>query len=372
MDVKKLEQEIRKTGFVLENDIAQILKEAEWTVISNKYYIDDQADTVREIDLVAYRVSKVQQFSVYTVLIISCKKSESNVWALLARDINLNDPNSDWYPLHTWTNDKALLFKLSENGVSKQYYKKVRKLGVTKVLAQPEVEVFAFQEMDKNNGKPQNDKPIFSAVTSLIKAQAYELGILPLRKKDTSIYQFNLISVVDAELARLMFNGKKIECTEIDTEHYLANYIVKKKESFSRIHFIRSNAFEHTLKDYDRLHQANKEVFSQYCDNFYDGILKDYLRYSVLLDEFKKKVGWQPSSRIRNELKINAEIGSYCFSWNDKESHVKVEVTLKDSVIDDSVVDFLNQDLESKKCVKQALKSIFRYEGEFIFEGIPF
>lgn len=100
MDVKKLEQEIRKTGFVLENDIAQILKAAGWTVISNKYYIDDQQDTVREIDLIAYQGSKVQQFDVYTVLIISCKKSESNVWALLAREVNLRDPNSDWCPLH--------------------------------------------------------------------------------------------------------------------------------------------------------------------------------------------------------------------------------------------------------------------------------
>ena len=108
--------EIRKTGFVLENEIAQTLKRSGWTVISNKYYVDDSEETVREIDLVAYRVSKIQHFDVYTVLIVSCKKSDTNAWALLARPINLKDPNSDWWPLHAWSNDKALAFQLSSIG----------------------------------------------------------------------------------------------------------------------------------------------------------------------------------------------------------------------------------------------------------------
>lgn len=61
-------KEIRKTGFVLENAVAQQLKAAGWTVISNKYYVDDSEEAVREIDIVAYRVSKVQHFDAYTVL----------------------------------------------------------------------------------------------------------------------------------------------------------------------------------------------------------------------------------------------------------------------------------------------------------------
>ena len=74
MDTKKLEAQIRKTGFVLENQVAQTLKSAGWTVISNKYYVDDFEDSVREIDLIAYQVAKIQHFDVYTVLIVSCKK----------------------------------------------------------------------------------------------------------------------------------------------------------------------------------------------------------------------------------------------------------------------------------------------------------
>jgi len=161
MERKNFETNIHKTGFVLENQIAQELKAANWTVISNKYYVDDAEETVREIDLVAYKTSKVQHFTVYTTLIISCKKSEANAWALLARDINLKDPNSDWWPLHVWSNDKALQFQLSNPGAARQYHEQVSQLGVAEAVATPMVEVFAFQEMSLKNGLPQNDRSIF-------------------------------------------------------------------------------------------------------------------------------------------------------------------------------------------------------------------
>lgn len=61
MDLSKFESQIRKTGFDFENRVAQQLKGARWNFISNKYYVDDLSDTVREIDFVAYQVSKVQR-----------------------------------------------------------------------------------------------------------------------------------------------------------------------------------------------------------------------------------------------------------------------------------------------------------------------
>lgn len=369
MDSHKLEEQIRKTGFVLENEIAQTLKAAGWTVISNKYYVDDHEESVREIDLIAYQVSRVQHFDVYTALVISCKKSESNVWALLAREINLRDPNSDWWPLHAWTNDKALLYKLAEGDAARRFHADVTALGVSEALALPSVEVFAFQEMNAKSGAPQNDKPIFSAVTSLMKAQAYELGALPLRKKAPSIYQFNLISVVDAELARLMFTGKDILCTEVDTEHYLARYIVKKKETFSRIRFIRAQAFVDALQDYGRLHSANTRVFGQYCDSFYEGVLTDFKRNRVFHDEFIKTVAWPLYWRIEKQLEYKAKIDDVWFNWDSEQRKVRVQFNL-----DDFVIAFLNGDSESRNIGSKALESIFRYSGAFEYEtnDIPF
>lgn len=193
---------IGKTGFVLEYKVTELLRQAGWTVISNKYYEDDLVGTVREIDLVAYRMKKIQQVDVYTTLLVSCKKSETEVWALIAREMNLKDPNSNWWPLHVWSNDKALEFEISKSSTPKSFHQFAIEKGVNEALSLPAYEVFAFQEMNKTSGVPKNDTNIFASITSLIKAQAYELGALPRRKKNPSVYQFNLISVIESELVR--------------------------------------------------------------------------------------------------------------------------------------------------------------------------
>lgn len=174
----KFATEIRKTGFVLESKVSEALRRAGWTVISNKYYEDDFEGSVREIDILAYKVAKVQQVKVYTTILVSCKKSEPDIWALLARPIDLKNPNSDWWPLHTWSNDKSIAFHLERPKIARTYHEEVHALGVKEALQVPEYEVFAFQEMNRVSGAPHNDSNIFKAVTSLMKAQAYELGAL--------------------------------------------------------------------------------------------------------------------------------------------------------------------------------------------------
>ena len=360
--------EIRKTGFVLENDVAQALRRHGWTVISNKYYVDDSEENVREIDLVAYRVTKVQHFDVYTVLIVSCKKSDANAWALLAREINLKDPNSDWWPLHAWSNDKALSFQLTLPGRARAFHDAAHREGVVDALAMPEVEVFAFQEMDKTTGKPQNDKPIFGAVTSLMKAQAYELAALPGRKKAPSVYQFNLLSVVDTDLVRLMFDATEIRQSEVDAEHYLARYIVRKRDVFARVRFVRASAFVAALEDYGRLHQANCKWFGLECTAFYSGVLEDWKRVDVLLEAFADKiriiVGWRLQDRFKREF----DLSKPAIYWDKSTNAPRVGFELSDEVIA-----FMEQDEETRKYIAGALKTTYRYEGDFsISFDIPF
>jgi hypothetical protein len=360
--------EIRKTGFVLENEVAQHLKAAAWTVISNKYYVDDSEETVREIDLVAYRVTKVQHFDVYTVLIVSCKKSDQNAWALLARDLNIKDPNSDWWPLHAWSNDKSLAYQLTAPGRAKAFHDAAYRNGVAEALKLPDVEVFAFQEMDKASGKPQNDKPIFSAVTSLMKAQAYELAALPGRKKAPSVYQFNLLAVVDTDLVRLLFSGTNISQAEVDTEHYLARYIIRKREVFSRVRFIRANAFNASLPDYTRLHNANCTWFGAECTTFYTGILSDWRRKDLFVEDFAAKFRIWAGWRLERQYKRTIDLGEPTLYWNDSDSSVRVGFELPDDVIA-----FMNEDAEIRKQIANALKSIYRYDGQFtITHDIPF
>lgn len=56
--------------------------------------------TFERSTLLAYKVAKAQEINIYTVLVVSCKKSDSDAWALMTRDVNIKDPNADWHALH--------------------------------------------------------------------------------------------------------------------------------------------------------------------------------------------------------------------------------------------------------------------------------
>lgn len=368
MDIEKFKIGILKTGFVLENDIAQFLNKKGWTVISNKYYEDDFEEKVREIDLLAYKVGKVQNFDVYTCLIISCKKNESNTWALLCKDINLKDPNSDWWPLHSWSNQKSIQYQLSISGKAKEYYDDLKKLGVKEAVANPSVEIFAFQEMNSESGSPQNDKAIYDSIISLIKAQAYEIGALPDRKKVSSVYQFNLLSVVDANIVRLKFNGDEISTETVTSEHYVSRYILKKRQSFSRIRFISASIFKNTLEDYANLHKANLNWFDKVCNDFYSDIEIDQKRIEVYIDDFRKSVRWMLEYRTYKLLNRNIKFEYINLWWRKKKSSLVVDISA-----DQDVLNALNNDADVKQAIGETLQKLYRYTGAFHFDDdIPF
>jgi hypothetical protein len=372
MNLNAFEQQIKKTGFVLEYHVGHMLEAAGWNVINNKYYIDDHEESVREIDLVAYKVGKVQHFSVYTTLIISCKKSEASVWALLSKDINLRAVNIDWWPLHVWSNDKAMDYQFLQENAKKNYHKGAMDFGVTEVLRAPSASIFAFQEMNRESGSPQNDKAIFSAITSLMKAQAYEISSLPRRKKNPSIYQFNLLSVVDADLIRLHFDGANITATQVKSEHYIARYIIQKQETFARIHFVKASDLGELLDDYGRLHNANCNLTSSLCSDFYAGIIADWKRTAVLLEQFRKEMGsrlrWKiPFSRIKE---IDFDLLSIkCSRSNERAMVIDVPLDFDN----EDAFAFLNGDEGIRTAVSAALRKVYRFEGTFRFEpSIPF
>jgi hypothetical protein len=363
MSDEKYAREIRKTGFVLEYKVAEMLRHAGWTVISNKYYEDDHEGNVREIDLLAYKVSQVQQISVYTTILISCKKNEADIWALLARDVDLKDPNVDWWPLHTWSNDYAVNYEVAKPTFAKNYHDRVAELGVTEVLSIPKYEVFAFQEMNRSSGAPHNDKNIFSAVTSLLKAQAYELGALPQRKKKPTAYQFNLLSIIDSDLFRLVISNDEIRQEAIESEHYISRYIIKRRETFSRIHFVAYSGLKKKIDDYDRLHKANCKRFDEAIATFYDGILKDHKRVSVLIEDFRTKISWDIYFAALKAHGVKIEKQLISLGWDGFAGHAKVEIAC-----DSRVIDTLNADAGLRIKTVAALKEIYRYTGEFNFE----
>ncbi len=204
MDLKKFEANISKTGFVLEHKVSTILQKHGWTVINSKHYVDDVKGVSREIDIVAYKTRKQNGVQFYTTLIISCKKSEEHAWGLIARTKNPKDPNINWYPLHMWSNDKALNYMLTEPKSKWRNNYIHSKPQLHESLFDTPFHIFAFQQFHKKNGTVQNDKAIFESITSLMKAQAYEMDSLSKRKKTLSFYSFNLISVAETDLVRLL------------------------------------------------------------------------------------------------------------------------------------------------------------------------
>ena len=361
---------IKKTGFCLEHRATIILRKRGWSVINNRYYVDDQSGVVREIDLVAYRACQVGQLFVYTVLLISCKKSDQNAWALLSRPVHRTDPNVDRRPIHIWTNDDITNWMLQNNNWKSSYFDLLMREETICSVIDSDQDVFAFQEVNKTNGTAQNDKAIFSSVTSLIKAQAYELGLLPNRKKDSSIYQFNLVSLLDGELVRLEFASEDDEITEFDIleELYFFDYIVNKHRTTARIHFVCESYFSDALTVYEKISTLNVKFVKTLIEIFYQDVITNSSKRDVLQKTFDKRVrstvlemlprhGVAPKEYVKTEI----------YPVNNGKK-VCVHVILKEGS------SFEIDDSDTCRVVKLALQEIYHFSGSFKIEvdDIPF
>lgn len=368
-DLSRFAQGILKTGFPLEYRTALSLKRAGWSVISSKYYLDDITEVPREIDLIAYKTTLIKGIQVYTTLIISCKKSENDTWALLSRDADHSNPNTDWWPLHLWSNNNAINFQIAKKGEKQKFHENAMRRGVKDALKLPDVEMFAFQIMNSTSGNAQNDKPIYDSIASLVQAQAYELSALPERRKEPAVYQFNLLTVVDAGMVRLHFNNEDVTPVVVNSEHYIARYIVKKQQAFSRIHFVEANAFNALLPDYDRLHCANAAIFKEMDSDFYVDALKSWEKISLYLDNFRREIRWPLYYLIPTPLRSENMLDGIDVGWDNRENQAEVNFY----AANDELLDFLNSDPRCKAIAAKALESVYRYTGPFKFyEGIPF
>lgn len=367
-DLKRFSEGIRKSGFPHEYQTARTLKDEGWTVISSKYYLDDVTQTPREMDLIAYKVSTIQGFNVYTTLIVSCKKSESDVWALLSRKLDENNPNMEWWPLHLWTNNKAINYAISSPARKRQFHRDAERAGVKGVMSMPEVEVFAFQVMNASSGTVQNDKPIFDSIQSLGYAQAYELSALPDRKKAPAVYQFNLLTVVESDIVRLFFEEDNITPSLVNSEQYIARYIIQKQQTFSRINFVKASEFLSSLKNYNLVHKTNCQSFELLEREFFTDAVKDDDKTTLYIKEFRDAVRaiW---AFLFLENKETINVDELRLTWNEDKNRVDLSL----NTITDEGLEFLNVDKRTGKLVKTALKNVYRYTGDFEFiDDIPF
>lgn len=370
-DLDKLLVAVDKTGFRLEFEVGVLLKKSGWQLISNRCYVDDHQGTVREIDIVAYKVAKVGEVSLYTVLVISCKKSDANGWALFSRAVESSDPNYDWRPFKGWCNHPAFNYFLKQQAWSESYHNFMIK-ECPEILAPPALDVFAFQEISKANHTPQNDKNIFSSITSLMKAQAYEMSLLDERKGDKKcFYQFNLISIIDSDLVSVRFAEGETTAVSVESEDYICRYIINKKEEKSRIKFVTARSFSKVIDNYGVLHQKNIDYLQSLHDEFYlDCYKKEKKSKMLLADLIRDSKPILNRALFRNRLGVR-KITELTLSWYETTKSLSIGVVSDD--LDMTQVDKLDRDLTLKRELADVLKRLFHYDGEFTLEvDIPF
>jgi len=359
---------LKKTGFGLEYSISELLKNAGWYVINNKYYIDDVQETAREIDIIAYKSSLESEVRVYTVLVISCKKSDDRTWCLLAKDKNEQDPNIDWSPVTLWSNNNILKFMI-ENYDWKSNYLKLSK-NIKEKLLEPEKHIFAFQELNSEKGTPQNDKAIFNSVISTMKSQDYELRSLDQRKKEESLYNFNLVSIIDAPLIRALYKDKTPEIEELRSDLYVGSYIVNKKESAARVHFIQADHFSSFLPAYEKLHlhNVNQRIFIE--EQFFRDCVKDPKKAELLEEEFSNGIYWEAALELEEHGIELGNILNFKLEWDAEEKRLELRVI---DIHDSNTISLLNQDKKFRKIVASYLRKTYRYVGDYRFvTDIPF
>ena len=367
-DLQQFVDSINKTGFVLENRVVSILRKHGWAVLNNRHYVDDTSAVVREIDIIAYKTAKLEFITVYTSLVLSCKKSEGNSWALLSRDLPAADVNRNRQPLHAWSNDVPISYMLAADEFAPNFYSTTCVAGTGPLFRPKDYELFAFQEMAESSGAVRNDKAIYQAVTSLMKAQAYEVQSLPRRKKTPSVYQFNLVSVLDGQMVRLHFDELAVTANRTHDEIHCAQYIVNGATTDANVRFMTAQSFEDNLVEYDALHVSNLALFKSSRESFYFRIELDGKRLAVFLNEFRTDVCWAIDTCLRKMKRPPTKLEEICLEWQTQKQLLQVSL-----FADVDSITALNSDEFAKRVVASSLKKRYKFAGRFEFsDDIPF
>lgn len=373
MDANKIIENINNSGFVLEYEVAHLFEENGWSVINNRYYLDDDSQRSREIDIIAYKVREIDETFYYTTLIISCKKSNEHMWAFLVKDLGEKDPNIEKYPITDWSNNPIISFMKEKQEFKDKVITGIDNNENVKFTYGVDEQVFAFQQLDKNNYKLKNDKDIYNSIITSIKALEYERNALNSRIDRDAVYNFNILSVFDGVMCSLKYNGEENpKLNEINNIKYLNRHIVNKTDSFFRVHFISYDSLKEFINYYDGLHDWNVNVYSDLKEEFQKNITKekDTSALELLLGDFKEKVYWK---LVNKNLSERIDVTQLSFDKNEK---IIVHCDIKDGSYEDveKAVQYFNENEKLHEEISGELKEVYGYTGDFYFfnDGLPF
>jgi uncharacterized protein (UPF0335 family) len=370
---ENIRKAINKTGFILENDVIKILENENWNTINNRYYIDDITSSPREIDIVAYKANEHENILYYTALIISCKKSEQNSWVFLTRNINNNDPNIDFFPIEYWSNSRILNSMDSEEKYRDYIEKNVNKLNHYKSIFGIKKNIFAFQEVNIKNSTPQNDKKIYESIISTIKAMEYEKKSLNKRKKNPTVFNFHLLTIIDGDTYEFDVNrdSKVVESNHIK---YLNRFIVNNDDKFHMIHFINYKNLKSVLTKINQLHTENSKFHSDIIDKYKSEFLISYTLRNIFKEEIQKELIPIITGKIAWEYEIaKIKISELYLLEGDNGS---LKISLKIDI--DKIICRMNEDVNLQSKTSEIIKKWCKFEGNIYYakydmwDDIPF
>lgn len=364
IDIEKIKENIQKTGFVLEYKVSRILEENGWNVINNRYYLDDLQPVNREMDIVAYKVSEHEDILYYTSLIISCKKSESDIWSFLTKNANLRDRNINFCPIFNWSNDKVLDSMLQSN-IEERKWELTAEHPHLQFIFGINDQVFAYQQLHKNNFTVQNDKDIYKSIESSIKALKYEIGSLDKRVQKKALYNFNILSIFDGDMVKIHFDDDERTVEEIDEIKYLNRLIFDEKESFYRVHFLKFAKLNTFIQHFNELHETNKHFYPSLVDEYYATFYEREGGIDLFFDKFKEKVLWNLYLIVEDKFKLD----DIELEYNKDSATMSIGVSIANAPYKEetNLSNFLNQDEYIQKHIKKVFQDLYRYDGDFVF-----
>jgi hypothetical protein len=366
IEKNKLIDAIKKTGFGLERKVSLLFENKGWSLINNRYYLDDINSIMREIDIIAYKFYQIKDISFFNSLIISCKKSEKNIWGFLTsptrNSINL-------IPMHSWNNSKILNALKYEDELLNFVKDKTKVKEYMKELFLVNKNIFAFQEIKNENGnyKANNDSNIFDSIISIIKALAYEISILGHRKQGTNvIYNFDLLSIFDGRMINYNYTDEEPDIQEIEEISYINRYIINKKDSHYRIHFFKIAKLDSFLEKYDLFIKEQKNFHYKLINKYSEKFKTDYKLTNLFLSEIIK----DSISEIKFSIEpYNSKIKLENISYDSDRKILNLEL----ENIDENEIRYLNTNKELIEKMKEIIKKHTYYQGKIrfaIFESI--
>jgi len=212
-----IKEEIERSGFPLEFEIASILKERGWDVLPSSPYWDRDEEKWREIDVKAYKSfwvppteSSIKPYGLTLSLIIECKRTEEFGWVFFQWPREPADMQRTWVKFHDFLTivKRQAIFKgemtsgrpplptefrmfdldpalvAEESLVTPEIARKLKffsDLGIinpdTFSFLRTKMKSLSFKEVKLKKGKKTERREIFEALNSLIKATKYDMEL---------------------------------------------------------------------------------------------------------------------------------------------------------------------------------------------------